>query len=41
MDLVAVQVNFQRLLDVGVDVLTPKVLPDSLRGRVLSWEVSA
>ncbi|MDY7539859.1 hypothetical protein QN372_01190 [Undibacterium sp. RTI2.1] len=41
MDLGVVQMDFQRLLDLWVNVLTPKALPDSLRGQVLSLEVSA
>ncbi|MET3115971.1 putative nucleotidyltransferase [Undibacterium sp. GrIS 1.8] len=41
MDLVAVQRDFQRLLDVWVDALIPKSLTDSLHSRVLSVEVSA
>lgn len=36
MDVAAIQVELQRLLGVTVDVLTPKALPESFRGQVLS-----
>lgn len=36
MDVVAIQVELQRLLGVPVDVLTPRALPDAFRRRVLS-----
>ena len=36
MDIAAIQVELERLLGVGVDVLTPNGLPDKFRNRVLS-----
>lgn len=36
MDVAAIQVELQRLLGVSVDVLTPRALPEGLRGRVLT-----
>lgn len=39
MDVAAIQVELERLLGVSVDVLTPRALPDALRGRVLSEAV--
>ena len=39
MDVAAIQVELQRLLDVSVDVLTPKALPDKFRRVVLAEAV--
>lgn len=36
MDIAAIQVTLERLLGVGVDVLTPNALPEKFRARVLS-----
>jgi uncharacterized protein len=35
MDIAAIQVELERLLGVGVDVLTPNALPDKFRNLVL------
>ena len=36
MDVAKIQIELERLLGVSVDVLTPKALPDTFRGRVLA-----
>jgi uncharacterized protein len=36
MDIAAIQVELERLLGVGVDVLTPNALPEKFRNQVLS-----
>ena len=39
MDVAAIQVELERLLEVSVDVLTPKALPEQFRSRVLGEAV--
>jgi uncharacterized protein len=39
MDVTRIQVDLEKLLGVRVDVLTPKALPDKLRGLVLAEAV--
>lgn len=36
MDVAKIQIELEKLLGVSVDVLTPKALPDTFRGRVLA-----
>jgi predicted nucleotidyltransferase len=39
MDIARIQVEMERLLNIGVDVLTPNALPDKFRAQVLSEAV--